>query len=161
MLIVAEAPPMYEFVDRDVSQQQEGVRLLVWGMRRWVGAAREGRCICRFLVSIFQTAGAPKAAEPLANAMRILVNNISTPVRFGAIDHPTILEHEAVLLGALRTAAAGRIDECQAIARLLVHADMAPALASSLVRLAEVLNEADVHLAAQDEAAGPGGSGRP
>ncbi len=151
---------MYEFIDRPVYQQTEGVRLLVWGMRRWVRAAREERCVCRFLASVFETAGVPKAAAPLAATMRILVGNMLVPLRFGAIEHPVITEHEAVLLGALVTASQGEGGRCHTMARLLVHADMAPALASSLIGFAQALAEAGVQLAPEVRATGPGGSDR-
>jgi len=145
---------MYEFVDRPVDEQIPSVRLTVWAIRQWTRAALDGRCVCRLIGCAFASASVPDAADPLVATMRILVANLRAPVRLGAVDAHRIAEHEAVLLGALVAAAQGRGREqdCRAVASLLVHADMVPALTIALIRLAQAFARADMHLVP----AGPG-----
>ena len=143
---------MYEFVDRPVDEQIPSVRLTVWAIRQWVRAALDGRCVCRLIGCAFASARVPDAAGPLVATMRIIAGNIRVPIRLGAVDAPRIAEHEAVLLGALVAAAKGREQDCRAVACLLVHADMVPALTMSLIRLAKAFAKADMHLVP----AGPG-----
>jgi hypothetical protein len=139
---------MYEFVDRPLAHQPEGVRLLVWAMRRWGKAARDGGRVSGLITGAFNASRVPRASYPFTGGMRILSNNVVIPLHFGAIADPRVAEHEAVLLGALSAAVEGRTLECRAIARHLVCADMAPALAWSLIRVGEVFCEAEMYLAA-------------
>jgi hypothetical protein len=137
---------MYEFVDRPVCEQSPSVRLTVWAIRRWVRAAREGRCVCRLIASIFATSNVPEAADPLVQAMRLLMGNMRTTIRIGDVHAYHVTEHEAVLLGALVAAGEGREHDCCAVARLLVQPDMVPAMSVALIRLARAFAKADMHL---------------
>ena len=137
---------MYDFVDRRVDEQISSIRLTVWAMRQWVRAALDGRCTCGLIACTFESARVPHAADPLLTMMRILVANLRTPLRVGAVDVCHITEHEAVLLGALVAASEGRKEDCRAVARQLVQADMVPAFTASLIRLARAFAAADMHL---------------
>lgn len=137
---------MYDFVDRRLDQQIFSVRLTVWAMRQWIRAVLDGRCICRLIACTFGSARVSQAADPLLTTLRIMVANLRTPLRFGAVDACHIAEHEAVLLGALVAAAEGREQDCRGVAMQLVHADMVPALTASLIRLTRAFAEADMHL---------------
>ena len=138
---------MYEFVDRPLTRQGESVRLLVWAMRRWVRAADNGGRVSGLVAGAFACARVAGAAYPFTGAMRILLGNALVPLRIGAIGDPLVAEHEAVLLSALSAATNGGTLECRAVARYLVRDDMAPALAWSLIRVAEVFSEAGMGVA--------------
>ena len=139
---------MYDFVDRPLGSQPEGVRLVVWSMRQWVTAALEGRCVCGLMGCAFASVDAEGAAGPFRDTMQILCGDLRIPLRFGAIACQQIAEHEAVLLGALTASTQGRAQDCAAVARLLVQPDKAEALAAALGRLAGALAGAELHLAA-------------
>lgn len=146
---------MYEFVDRPLVRQAESVRLLVWAMRRWAKAAEDGGRVSGLIAGAFTSSRVSRAAYPFTGGMRILLRNAMIPLRFNAVCDPLIGEHEAVLLSALSAACTGRTEPSRALARHLVCPDMAPALAWSLIRVAQVFSEAGMRLHAAAQPARP------
>lgn len=127
---------MYRFVDQPLEAQDEGTRFLVWAMRQWVAAALDGRCACHTLCGAFAVLGVADAIDDFHIAMRTLCNNARVPLRFGAVDRELISEHEAILVALTHSAAWREERAVTAVARQLVHPDMAALLARSLAAVA-------------------------
>lgn len=135
---------MYDFVDRPISEQRDAVQFFVLAMRRCVKAAVDRQCACHVIGSSFAACNLAQAAAPFHALMRTLCANARVPLRIGAIDHEAITEHEALMITAVVAATQGRERDLRAIARGLVFADLAPALAASLATLAARFAGADV-----------------
>lgn len=123
---------MYQYVDHRISELDLGAQLLTWGARQWITAACNGRCVCGVIKGAFTSFHIQGAVEPFHLAMRTLYHNALTPLYFGSVEREWVTEHEAIILGAALTSLNGRDDDLKAVARSLVHADMAPVFARSL-----------------------------
>jgi hypothetical protein len=137
---------MYRFVDQPLDKQVDGPRFLIWAMRRWVAAAVDGRCACHTLRTGFAGMRVGPAIDDFHVAMRALCNNARVSLRFGAVDRLDITEHEAVLVATAIAAARGDEAEVTAIARQLVHADMAVVFARSFGGVAQAFAGAGLAL---------------
>lgn len=133
---------MHDLVDRHIEQQSPPVRLLVWSMRQWLKGALSGRCVCQLIGGAFGSAGVPGAEEHFHQAMRILYNDTRVPLRFGSPESSRVAEHEAFMLAAIQSAAAGRAEEVRAISRSMVHADLEPAFSNAICALASAFEQA-------------------
>jgi hypothetical protein len=140
-----------------VDQQESGTRFLIWAMRQWVSAAVEGRCACHALHAAFTGVRAERAVDDFHLAMRTLCNNVLAPLRFGALDRAEITEHEAVLVATAIATAERDEAEVKAIARQLVHADMAAPFAGALASVIQTFAAAGLSfgVATTGPAAGP------
>ncbi len=141
---------MYRFVDQPLDRQADGAHFLVWAMRRWVVAAVEGRCACHRLDAAFTGLRVARAVDDFHLAMRTLCNNTLIPLRFGAVDRLEITEHEAVLIATAIAVAESDEVAVAAIARQLVHADMAPLFARLFTGLARTFTCAGLYFGAPE-----------
>lgn len=137
---------MYAFVDRAVDEQNRGVQFLVWSMRQWMKGAVERRCVCRAIGVAFETVGMDQAVDAFHLAMRTICNNAAAPLRFGAVDRPSITEHEAILLAAAAAAEEGQEPVVRAIADALVRAEAAGVLVASLSAVVSAFVDAGLRL---------------
>lgn len=132
---------MYDYIDSNVTRLKPGSRFFLSSAREWVRAAADGRCVCNIIRKSFRSFGVPSAEPHFHRAMRIIHQNALIPLYFGTRDKPHLTEHEAMLLAGLaRSSLADR--EALHVARGLVHADMAPALAGALAAVAAEIKRA-------------------
>jgi len=94
---------MYDMIDQPVRSLNRGGRLLVGAMRHWVKAAGMGRCPCGDIGAAFQAHGLMPCLPHFNMMMAVLNREALTPLRFGAVSCGQVSEHEALLIGLLRT----------------------------------------------------------
>ncbi|MGV3769997.1 MAG: hypothetical protein ACO1NM_08225 [Sphingobium phenoxybenzoativorans] len=92
---------MYDFIDRQVSELDEGGRFLLWSVRFWVRAIGQRRCPSTDIASAFERHGLAEALPHFNMTMLILNRHALNNMGFGPLACPRVHEAEALLLGIL------------------------------------------------------------
>ena len=98
---------MYRYLDQDTTRLDEPHKFVVAAMRRWVEAARAGRCACASLRPAFARQDATSAMGDFGIAMSTLDREGLAPLRFGGRATSRVTDDEARLLALFEAARAG------------------------------------------------------
>ena len=127
---------MYAFIDRQVSELDEGGGFLLWSVRFWVRAMGQRRCPATDIGSAFDRNGLSEALPHFNMTMLILNRHALDNMGFGPLPCPRVHEAEALLLGILSRMRDMDEMELRAILTLMVEPDWVSPLRASLTALA-------------------------
>lgn len=127
---------MYQYLDRPVSGLAEGERVMVWAMRRWLDARRDGDCPLQPVGAMFAARRLLPALAPLDAAMTLLARHARQTLVFAPLRCRRVAEGEALLLGLLGGVLRESPGRSLTTASLIVGEAHADALVETLGRLA-------------------------
>lgn len=130
---------MYQYLDRTVPELASGDALLVWAMRRWVGAMRGGRCPCAALGPIFAARRLGAMLPDFNIAMMLLDREGHAQLEFRPIGCGRVSDDEALLLSLHAAAARGEEILVGRIAEALVKPDAQRTLRFAATRIAQAM----------------------
>lgn len=138
---------MYQFVDRQVSEMDDGARFLVWAMRRWVHAIHEGHCPPSVIGPAFSRWRMLGAMPHFHLAMILLNRQARCAIRFAPMRCPRVAEDEAVLLALIEAFATHDNARAHATASLLVEEEAIGGLVTCLTNVSDRLTHAGIGMA--------------
>lgn len=133
---------MYEFVDRPVTSLDRGGCLLIWSMRRWVGALHSSQCPCSSVGPAFVRHDVTRAIVPFHNIMMILNRDALEHLHFGPLACSRIHEHEALILSLIGAVQMSRPETVKATLNMIVPEQSVSALVEAFVSLSRILLDA-------------------
>ena len=130
---------MYDFLDRPVDSLCKSGRFLLWAMRSWTRAARQGSCPPHAMARCFAHTGLLSMLSDFHILMALIDRDGLERMTITSIEHPSIVEDEAILIGLWRDTANADFDKVRATLALIVDEDsvspIARALTASIARL--------------------------
>lgn len=130
---------MYNYVDRQVSEMDDGTRFLIWAMRRWVHAIHEGQCPPSVIGPAFSRWHMLGAMPHFHLAMILLNRQARGPIRFAPMRCPRVAEDEAILIALVHAFIERDNVRAYATASLLVEEEAVSGLITCFTTLAERL----------------------
>lgn len=135
---------MYDMIDQPVRSLNRGGRLLVGAMRHWVRAAGAGRCPCGDIGAAFEAHGLMPCLPHFNMMMAVLNREALVPLRFGAVSCGQVSEHEAMLIGLLRTVPRMQAQAARDTMALIVVPEAAGTLLIALNAMGRGLDDAGI-----------------
>jgi hypothetical protein len=138
---------MYAFVDRPVESLCNSGRFMLWAMRGWARAASQRTCPPQAMANAFSRMGALPAMPDFHIAMALINRDALEKLAVAPIEHPHIIEDEAVLIGIWRGLASADPDRTRATLALLVRKESVQPIARAMSAAAAKLVAAGFDLA--------------
>lgn len=123
---------MYAFVDRPVESLCNSGRFLLWSMRSWTRACARRTCPPGAMAGAFAKMGALPALPDLHIAMALINRDALEKIMVAPVEHPHIMEDEAILIGMWRDLANADLDHMRTTLALLVAKDSVEPIARAM-----------------------------
>lgn len=137
---------MYAFVDRRVDSLCDVSRFFVWAMRGWKQSIRNGVCPPRALGRGFAGIGGLSALPDFHIVMALFARDALEEIVIGSMNHPYMVEDEAVLLGMWRDISLGDVDNARATLTLLVEEESAAPITRAMTAATAKMIAAGINL---------------
>lgn len=145
---------MYDFVDQRVVTLDQGGRFLIWSMRSWLGAMREGQCPAAALGPAFLKWNLPEALPDFSMAMMLIARHALEPIGFAPLACQRIREGEAIMLSLFRSTRERSDEDVRATLGLVVEREVVASLQMAMEAVATQLDAAGLLPAAPTALAG-------
>ena len=138
----AEQMPMYSYLDRPIASLDEGGKVLVWAMRRWVVAVEKRTCPVAALGMALSERGLMPALAPFHRVMGLLATHARQDLPFSPFCSPHVSEGEAVLLAVISNCRGPRAHTLETTLFLLVGEEGRASMHDAILQLGEALDRA-------------------
>jgi hypothetical protein len=135
---------MYDFVDRPVTNLDQGGRFLVWSMRRWVNALRERQCPASAIGPAFAKWKMITGLQPFHRAMLTFNSRALETFRFCPLPCNHVSEHEAIILSLVCSLRDSRPQAVRDTLALLVEEDSIGDMLEALSALGGCMDRAAI-----------------
>lgn len=135
---------MYDLVDRPVTTLDAGGRFLVWAMRSWVKTGSDGGCSASAIAPAFAKWRMIGGLQPFHRAMLILSGGALETIRFCALSCNHVSEHEAILIGLVRSLGGGQAVAAHDTVALMVEEDRVSDCFDAFAGLAAAMGHAEI-----------------
>ena len=136
---------MYEFIDRTVTDLDNGSRLLIWSMRSWVASMGERKCPASIVAEPFRKWNMLAGLQPFLRTMAILNHRGLENFQFCSPCCNHISEHEAILVSLVCCMGEGQAESARQTLELLVEEDAVGELFVTLSALGRNMAMAGIH----------------
>ena len=131
---------MYAYLDRPIATLDEGSRILIWAVRRWVAAVERRTCPVAALGSALADRGLVPALVPFHRVMGLLATHARQDLPFANFSNPLVSEGEAVLLAMVSDCRGPRAHRLVTTLFLLAGDEGRDALHDAVMQLGDALH---------------------
>ncbi|OCC23005.1 hypothetical protein MB02_13810 [Croceicoccus estronivorus] len=133
---------MYAYLDRPIASLDEGGKVLVWAMRRWVAAVEARMCPVAALGGALAERGLVPALAPFHRMMGLLSTHARQDLPFAPFCCPDVAEGEALVLAILSQIRGPRADTLETTLFLIAGEGCREPLHDAVLQLGEALDRA-------------------
>lgn len=136
---------MYDFLDRPVTELDDGGRFLIWSMRSWVKAMGDRICPATVVGAGFARWNMIGGLQPFLRMMTLFNRNGLETFQFCALPCNHVSEHEAIIVSLLCSLGDGRPETAHGTLALLVEDDSVGECLDALTALAGAMGKAAIY----------------
>jgi hypothetical protein len=133
---------MYAYLDRPITSLDEGGKVLVWAMRKWVSAMEARSCPVAALGKALAPRGLMPALAPFHRMMALIGCHSRQDLPFAPLCYTSLEEGEALLLAILSQSRGPHALALETTLFLLVGEENSAALHDAVLQLCEALDKA-------------------
>lgn len=136
---------MYDFLDRPVTDLDQGGRFLIWSMRNWVKAVAERKCPASVIARAFAKWNMLHGLQPFLRMMAQFNRHGLENFQFCALQCNHVSEHEAIIISLVCSLRDDRPDAVRKILDLLVEEEAVGDVILALSSLGRSMDKAEIY----------------